>query len=121
MNGALVPGADVAGPASLNSPTIETVTIGASDDNDQHWNGRIDEVRISNGKRSAEWIQTSHNNQKDPGSFYLLGSERALGVWWNPKWNYRKAITVAAGQVSGPLTNFPLLVDMSDADLASDA
>lgn len=121
LNGALVPGADVAGPASLNSPTIETVTIGASDDNDQHWNGRIDEVRISNGKRSAEWIQTSYNNQNDPGSFYLLGSERALGVWWNPKWNYRKVITVDAGQVSGPLTNFPLLVDITDADLASDA
>ena len=65
--------ASVAGPDSLNSPTTEKVIIGASDDNQQNWNGILGEIRISNGKRSAEWIQASYANQNNPTSFYLLG------------------------------------------------
>jgi len=40
-----------------------------------YWNGTIDEVHISNTARSAEWIQTSYNNQKDPTTFYTIGTE----------------------------------------------
>ena len=31
-----------------------------------HFNGVIDEVRISNTVRSADWIQTEYNNQRYP-------------------------------------------------------
>jgi len=62
----------VAGPSSLKSNT-ETVTIGASDDNDHNWNGLIDEVRISAVPRSAGWIKTSYNNQNNPLSFATIG------------------------------------------------
>jgi len=58
----------VAGPSFLQSNT-ETVTIGASDDNDHNWAGTIDEVRISKVARSGGWIATSYKNQSDPASF----------------------------------------------------
>jgi hypothetical protein len=44
-------------------------------DNKQFFNGIIDEVRVSNEVRSAEWIQTSFTNQNNPGSFYGIGAE----------------------------------------------
>jgi len=39
------------------------------------FNGTIDEVRVSNTGRSAGWIETSYNNQNNPGSFYTVGNE----------------------------------------------
>jgi hypothetical protein len=40
-----------------------------------YFEGVIDEVRISNNIRSAEWIETSYNNQSSPASFYNVGLE----------------------------------------------
>ncbi|MFX0205548.1 MAG: DUF2341 domain-containing protein, partial [Candidatus Hodarchaeota archaeon] len=39
------------------------------------WNGIIDEVRISEVSRSAEWITTEYNNHNNPTSFYTVGVE----------------------------------------------
>ncbi len=44
------------------------------------FNGNMDEVRISNSARSADWITTEYNNQNSPGNigspgFYTVGSE----------------------------------------------
>jgi hypothetical protein len=45
----------------------------------------------------------------------------ALGTWWDPGWRYRKTITIDHTKVAANLTNFPLLIDLVDADLASKA
>jgi len=37
------------------------------------YGGTLDEVRISNVARSAEWIATEYKNQSDPFSFYSIG------------------------------------------------
>jgi len=37
-------------------------------------NGRIDEVRVSATARTGDWIETSYNNQNDPGNFYTISS-----------------------------------------------
>jgi hypothetical protein len=37
--------------------------------------------------------------------------------WWNFTWRYRAAITINGTQVSGTLTDFPILVRITDADL----
>ncbi|MFW9784583.1 MAG: hypothetical protein ACFFFB_20045, partial [Candidatus Heimdallarchaeota archaeon] len=37
--------------------------------------GKMDEIRISNVIRSADWIRTEYDNQNDPKSFYAIGSE----------------------------------------------
>jgi hypothetical protein len=44
------------------------------------WNGLIDEVRISNVARSADWVTTEYNNQNAPGSFITLGTEISSAV-----------------------------------------
>jgi hypothetical protein len=64
--------------------TIETsnrnLYIGADRDYggfNQHVDGIIDEVHISNNNRNAEWISTQYNNQNDPLDFLSLGSEES--------------------------------------------
>ena len=42
----------------------------------EFWNGRIDEVRIINTVRSANWIYTEYLNQSAPNSFYTVGAEQ---------------------------------------------
>jgi hypothetical protein len=41
--------------------------------------------------------------------------------WWNANWRYRKTITINHLKVSGSLTGFPVLVSLTDSDLASKA
>ncbi len=41
--------------------------------------------------------------------------------WWNSSWGYRKLITVNSSLVDADLTNFPMLVNVTDSDLASKA
>ncbi len=43
--------------------------------NTDFFDGKIDEVRISNTNRSADWIATSYNNQNSPSTFITLGPE----------------------------------------------
>ena len=37
--------------------------------------GSIDEARVSNAVRAADWIATEYNNQNSPSTFYTVGSE----------------------------------------------
>ena len=39
-----------------------------------NFNGTIDEARISNVARSADWIATEYYNQNGPSSFYSMGA-----------------------------------------------
>ena len=39
------------------------------------WNGKLDEIRISNSGRSTEWFDTQYNNQNDSATFYTNGTE----------------------------------------------
>jgi uncharacterized repeat protein (TIGR01451 family) len=48
---------------------LGTLGAGGSD-----FGGIIDEVRVSNLARSADWIKTSYNNQGTPGTFYTIGA-----------------------------------------------
>jgi predicted GH43/DUF377 family glycosyl hydrolase len=45
----------------------------------------------------------------------------AYGAWWNSDWTYRKKITIDHTKVGENLSNFPLLVDLTDSDLANKA
>ncbi len=48
---------------------------GNADRNDRWFDGRMDEIRVSNIMRSDAWISTEHNNQFDPDTFYTLGPQ----------------------------------------------
>ncbi len=49
--------------------------IGNSDNGNRDWDGLLDEIRISDTVRSAEWISTSYNNQTSTADFYSLDSQ----------------------------------------------
>lgn len=39
-----------------------------------YFNGKIDEVHVSNSSRSADWITAEYNNQNNPSTFVIEGS-----------------------------------------------
>ena len=43
----------------------------------RYFKGSVDEIRISNSAATAGWILSSYNDQKDPTTFYQLGTEEA--------------------------------------------
>jgi hypothetical protein len=44
-----------------------------------NFNGIIDEARISNVARSADWITTEYNNQNSPATFYTIAAAATPG------------------------------------------
>jgi len=42
-------------------------------------------------------------------------------TWWSSNWDHRKLITINSSQVDADLVNFPVLVNITDADLRDDA
>jgi hypothetical protein len=93
------------------------VTIGARWGGSASFGGILDEVRISKVTHSAGWISTEYNNQNNPGSFYTFNDEDITPS----DWSYRKPITINSSEVTGDLFAFPILVNITDSDLANDA
>ncbi|MHA2384947.1 MAG: LamG-like jellyroll fold domain-containing protein [Candidatus Thorarchaeota archaeon] len=81
--------------------------------------GKLDEMRVSNTDRSAEWIAAEYANQHDPSSFYSVGVEEILGQQ-ESQYSYKKDIVVDHNKVAADLTDFPLLIDIYDSDLKTD-
>jgi hypothetical protein len=73
------------GPISATTST-SSVIIGAREDGSQNFGGTLDEVRISNENRSADWISTEYNNQNDTASFLYAGTEEATSGSANYEW-----------------------------------
>jgi hypothetical protein len=70
LNGALM---GQAASGSLGSGN--TITFGFRPDTpSQAWSGNLDEIRVSNTARSANWIATEFNNESSPSTFYSIGS-----------------------------------------------
>jgi len=58
------------------------------------------------------------------GTQYLqsnLGFSYSIAPWWDDNWGFRKPITINHSQVDCDLTNFPILVNITDTDLRDDA
>ncbi|MCK4553436.1 DUF2341 domain-containing protein [Candidatus Parcubacteria bacterium] len=52
------------------------MSIGAFNQGQSLWvNGALDEVRVSNVARTAQWIETEYNNQVDMNAFMTFGAE----------------------------------------------
>ena len=61
---------------SYNSDT--PMRIGSNDGWGEHWDGLIDEVRISNVERSDDWIKTTYNTIQNPNSFISIDNEEGI-------------------------------------------
>jgi len=75
-----------------------------------YWNGTIDEVRISNTARSAAWIQTSYNNQKDPTTFYTIKEQETIpqapAIFAPSPPNKAKNISPSLSEISFNITDY---------------
>jgi hypothetical protein len=76
---------------------------------------RIEEVRVSNTARSADWIKTEWYNQNGSVAFYTLGDDSCETEY---SYQYCQKITIDHNKVSGSShSNFPLLVKLTTDDL----
>lgn len=81
-----------------------------------YFDGIIDEVHVSSTVRSADWILTEYNNQKPDSDFVAVDMEREVVL--EPR---RKQLTIAGAEVPSPLAGFPVLVRITDSELAAAA
>lgn len=82
---------DIDNPATYSSGIYDSdspFSIGAYFNNGtsiRHFDGRIDEVRVSDISRSLAWAETEYNNQNDPATFFAEGDEETgpgpVGYW----------------------------------------
>ncbi|MHA2248549.1 MAG: DUF2341 domain-containing protein, partial [Candidatus Hodarchaeales archaeon] len=131
INGSWIQQVTVTGADTLTVSAI--AGIGSS----RFFDGLMDEVHILSTTRSVEWIATEYNNQNDTNSFYSVSSEEEYSRWWADAsftkrkdividkdkvglFNYQKTITIDSTKVSGSgtLTDFPVLINFTDTDLA---
>jgi len=75
--------------------------------------GTLDEIRISNSARSSAWINTTYQNTHSPTTFSTFGEQRGVLTTWS----YRKKIWINASMIDSDLTNFPVLIKITDPDL----
>lgn len=106
-------------PASLPAATAE-LQIGRLNTLNRYWNGLIDEVRYESTNRSGDWVTTTFNNQSNPSAFMTIGLEELI-PWYDLGWILRKPLTINGPLVMGNLTDFTILVAITDADLLADA
>jgi hypothetical protein len=73
--------------ASSSAPTGNLITatgalhVGHEDSwVNEYFKGVVDEVRVSNVARPADWILTEYSNQSAPGAFYSVGSQEIAGA-----------------------------------------
>ncbi|MFX0206442.1 MAG: LamG-like jellyroll fold domain-containing protein [Candidatus Hodarchaeota archaeon] len=111
----------MAGNSSIGSDNLVTDSsifyLGTTGGNPRSY---IDEFRIAQTPKSADWIATEFDNQLSPNDFYVMGTKEDLQVtedWGATLARYRKKITLDHTKVSGNLTNFPVLIDLYDSDL----
>jgi len=65
------------------------------------FNGAIDEVRISNTARTAQWIQTEYTNQNSPSTFISLDSQESVYSSTNPAIQGTSSSSVEFTSLSG--------------------
>lgn len=83
--------------------------------------GRVDEVRLEATGRSSAWIAATEQNQRSPGTFVTRGVIET-GSWLGQgTWLYRKPVVIDADQIDATLTDFPVLIQVTDAELAAAA
>ncbi|MDD2666872.1 MAG: DUF2341 domain-containing protein [Methanocellales archaeon] len=75
VNGSVQSGTSSSNPNVLQNKLTFGCELDSSNNPYRYFSGYIDEVRISNTARSANWIKTEHNNQDAPSTFYTLGDE----------------------------------------------
>jgi hypothetical protein len=84
-----------------------TVSMGKRPDGGQFFNGALDEVRVSNTARSADWISTEFNNQSSPSTFFNVGASSGSPPSSITSANKATFVQGAANSFTVTATGFP--------------
>ncbi|MFC1510488.1 LamG-like jellyroll fold domain-containing protein, partial [Candidatus Omnitrophota bacterium] len=78
--------------------------IGARNGGSFLWDGLIDDIRIYNNARTANWITTEYNNMYSPASYLTFGTEEIYSApsGWTGKIN---GVTNPAKIMGIPVSN----------------
>ena len=66
-----------------------------------YFNGSVDEVRVSQIARSADWIATEYNNENSPPTFYSLGAATPVSLGNNTQFTQSPAFGESFTMPSG--------------------
>lgn len=78
------------------------------------WDGKIEELRVSNVTKTAGWIHTEFHNQNDPATFMSFGAEETGAVAWTKDLADNIAIADAFTRVVDYQRTLTDLMTMSD-------
>ncbi|MGB0065347.1 MAG: DUF2341 domain-containing protein, partial [Terracidiphilus sp.] len=73
------------GSGSLNGTAVlssssHILSLGWTGYGSEYFSGSLDEARVSNITRSADWIAAEYNNQISPSTFYAVSAEGTQGI-----------------------------------------
>ncbi len=77
------------------------------------FHGIIDEVRVGNAARTADWIKLSYETQKSGATAVQLG-QRPIDFTNSTRFNFNTTVTGA--NVSGNVTNIPILINLTSSN-----
>jgi 6-phosphogluconolactonase (cycloisomerase 2 family) len=70
--------------AVASNPVTQTAPLMIGRENSsttpRYWNGKLDEIRISNSARNTSWINTTYNTISNPSSFFSFGPQKTMNV-----------------------------------------
>jgi len=89
---------------------------GSRDGTTSSWDGLIDEVRISNIARSADWLSTEYNTSNDPATFFTVSAVNEAPVLAGIE---TVDLNYAAGSGAVNITMSITTSDYSDLNLSS--
>jgi signal peptidase I len=116
LDGTLV--GQTAASGALASNTMP-VTLGDLTAGTASLDGLLDNVTIATVARSQEWLATEYAMRSAPITFVTVGAAET-GTWLGQgTWTYRKPVVVDASAVTGSLTDYPLLVQVTDLTIGA--
>jgi hypothetical protein len=102
---------DVSPSSPRDSDAGQDLYIGSRGGANTHFDGRIEEVRISNNVRTDDWLKTSYYSNWDK----LVVLEEVRSYNWLDDWGNRVKITIDSDKINETLYDFPLFVNLSDS------
>jgi hypothetical protein len=111
VNGTL----EASGLLNLNPPTIQSAPLMIGRENSSstgYWDGKIDEIRISNNARSAAWIEATYSTISAPGTYLTFGPQKTRNV--PPSQSNPSPSNGATGQSLNP--QLAIIVNDTNAD-----
>lgn len=84
------------------------LTIGAHANNTNHFDGKLDEIRIIQKQLSEDWIRTEYINQYNLSAYLTIGSEENTNWWSAESFGFRKDLKIDHTQFEGIEEDFIL-------------